>query len=49
MVKRLRTQKERDKIKNLNLKEFKDRNPNTLSQIEINKLVIKVAQKLGLL
>lgn len=49
MIKRLTTQKERDKLKSLNIKEFKGKNPNTLSQIEINKLVIKLAQKFGIL
>lgn len=48
-VKRIISNEERTKISSLNLKEFKGTDPATLTQEQINELVKKIAQKMGLL
>lgn len=48
-VKRIITDEQKNKLAELNLKEYKGRNPDELSQDEINNLVKKLAKKFGLL
>jgi len=48
-VKRIITEEQQKKLVELNLKEYKGKNPDELSQEEINDLVKKLAKKFGLL
>jgi len=48
-IKRLTSDRERAKNKELNLKKYRGRQPQSLNQNEINDLVLKIAEKMKLL